>query len=91
MTPGEGKPISSEGSRYEIVIENGRIRRSQGWINRTLLAFAPEKGFETGDVKRWTRSQIGVVTVKEMFWKMHPTVPTLRFNQYFNLRSIESQ
>jgi hypothetical protein len=58
-------------------METGRIRRSQVEMRRTLLAWVPGKGLETGEVRRWRKSQSGVVIVKEMFWRMNPTVPML--------------
>lgn len=66
-TLGDGMPMSSDGSRYVIVIEKGRISRSQGWIKRTVLACVPGNGFETGEVNRWSMSQSGVVITKEIF------------------------
>lgn len=41
----------------------GRILRSRDETRRTLLACVPGKGFETGEVRRWVKSQRGVVTV----------------------------
>jgi hypothetical protein len=59
------------------VIETGSIRKSKEETSRALLACAPGKGFETGDVRRWTNSHNGAVIVYEIFCMMSPTSPML--------------
>ena len=59
----------------------GRILRSRGEMRRTLLACVPGKGLETGEVRRWAKSQSGAVIVRVIFCMIKPTRPML-FHQY---------
>jgi hypothetical protein len=55
----------------------GRIFKSREETRSTLLACAPGKGFETGEVRRWAKSQRGAVMVRVTFCMMRPTSPIL--------------
>lgn len=62
-TFGASKPMRIDGTRKLSIMEAGRMRRSQGEMRRTLLACVPGNGLDTGEVRRWMKSQIGTVTV----------------------------
>lgn len=59
------------------MIENGKTRRSEVGMSRTLFAWVPENGLATGEMRTWAKSHSGVVIVYEMHWKMSPITPIL--------------
>ena len=60
------------------MIATGKILRSRDETRRTLLACVPGNGLETGEVRRWAKSQRGVVIVYVIFCIMRPTIPMLQ-------------
>lgn len=62
-TQGECRPMRIVGITKLSVIEAERMRKSMAEMRRTLLAWVPRKGLETGEVRRWMKSHIGTVTV----------------------------
>lgn len=56
----------------------GRIFRSRVETRRTPFAWLSGNGFAIGDVRMCRNNHNGTVTVKVIFCKMNPTVPTLQ-------------